>query len=91
MSLLIAVMAGLLVSCGKGSQGVGGSQIAMPDLQAITESIAAAAHYPADTMDITSSAVRFRISIRDATLAASDEGTRNSSAATLVAAVEQVF
>jgi hypothetical protein len=88
---LAAVVAGLLISCGTGPQSVSGSQIAIPDLQAITESIAGAAHYPANTIEITSSPVRFRISIRDAQLAVSDEGTRNAAAAALVAASEQVL
>src|SRR5450755_728980 len=84
--LLAAVVAGLLISFGTGPQSVSGSQIAIPNLQAITESIATAAHYPANTIEITSSPVRFRISIRDAQLAVSDEGTRNAAAAALVAA-----
>jgi len=88
---LTAVFAGLLVSCGTGPQSVSGSQIAIPDLQAITESIAGAAHYPANTIEIMSSPVRFRISIRDAQLAISDEEARNAAAATLVAASEQVL
>jgi hypothetical protein len=77
---LTAVFAGLPVSCGAGPQSVNGSQIAIPDLQTITESIAGAAHYPANTIEIMSSPVRFRISIRDAQLATSDEGTRNATA-----------
>ena len=89
--LLAAVVAGLLISFGTGPQSVSGSQIAIPNLQAITESIATAAHYPANTIEITSSPVRFRISIRDAQLAVSDEGTRNAAAAALVAASEQVL
>jgi hypothetical protein len=88
--LLAAVVAGLLISFGTGPQSVSGSQIAIPNLQAITESIATAAHYPANTIEITSSPVRFRISIRDAQLAVSDEGTRNAAAAAL-AASEQVL
>jgi len=89
--LLATFVAGSLISCGTGTQSVNGSQIAIPDLQAITESIAGAAHYPANTIEITSSPVRFRISIRDAQLAVSDEGTRNAAAAALVAASEQVL
>jgi hypothetical protein len=86
-----AIVAGVLISCGSGPQSVSGSQIAIPDLQAIAESIAGAAHYPANTIEITSSPVRFRISIRDAQLAISDEATRNAAAAALVAASEQVL
>jgi hypothetical protein len=78
--LLATIVAGSLVSCGTGTQSVNGSPIAIPDLQAITESIAGAAHYPANTIEITSSPVRFRISIRDAQLAISDEATRNATA-----------
>jgi hypothetical protein len=89
--LLATIVAGSLVSCGTGSHSVNGSQVAIPDLQAITESIAGAAHYPANTIEITSSPVRFRISIRDAQLAVSDEGARNAAAAALVAASEQVL
>jgi len=87
----MAVAALLLVSCGTRTQGVNGSVIAMPDLQGITESIASTAQYPANTIEITSSASRLRISIRDAKLAVSDEGTRNAAAASLVAASEQVL
>ena len=88
---LAAVIAGLLISCGTGTQSVGGGPIAIADLQAITEAIAGAAHYPANTIEITSSPVRFRISIRDAQLAVSDEAARNAAASALVAASEQVL
>jgi hypothetical protein len=86
-----AVVAASLVSCGTRTQSVNGSQIARPDLQGITESIANTAHYPENTIEITSSSSRFRISIRDAKLAGSDEATRNTAAASLVAASEQVL
>jgi len=87
----MAVATVSLVSCGTRTQGINGSQIAIPDLQGITESIANTTHYPANTIEITSSASRLRISIRDAKLAVSDEGTRNAAAASLVAASEQVL
>lgn len=87
----MAVAAISLVSCGTRTQGVNGSPLAIPDLQGITESIASTARYPANTIEITSSARRLRISIRDAKLAVSDEGTRNAAAASLVAASEQVL
>jgi hypothetical protein len=89
--LWTVVAVGSLVSCGTRTQSVNGSPIAIPDLQAITESLATVAHYPANTIEITSSPIRFRISIRDDKLAMSDEGTRNAAAAALVAAGEQVL
>jgi hypothetical protein len=88
---LLTIVAASLVSCGTGTQSVNGNQVAIPGLQAITESIPGATHYPANTIEITSSPVQFRISIRDAQLAVSDEGTRNAAAAALVAASEQVL
>jgi hypothetical protein len=87
----LAVAAVSLVSCGTRTQGVNGSPLAIPDLQGITESIARTVHYPANTIEITSSVRRLRVSIRDAKLAVSDEGTRNAAAASLVAASEQVL
>ena len=89
--LWTAIIAVSLTSCGTKAPVAGGSQAAIPDLQAITESIATVAHYPAGVIDVTSSAVRFRISIRDARLAVSDEAARNAAAAALVAACEQVL
>lgn len=89
--LLTAVVAGSLVSCGTGTPSTNSGQVATPDLQAITESIAGAAHYPVNTIEITSSPVRFRISILDAQLAVSGDGARNAAAAALVAASEQVL
>jgi ribonuclease PH len=86
-----AVVTGSLLACGTRTQSVNGSQLAISDLQAITESIATAAHYPSSTIEIMSSPIRFRISIRDAQLAVSDEATRNAAAAALVAASEQVL
>jgi hypothetical protein len=87
----MAVAAVSPASCGTRTQSVNGSRLAIPDLQGITESIAITAHYSANTIEITSSASQFRISIRDAKLAVSDEGTRNAAAASLIAASEQVL
>jgi type IV pilus biogenesis protein CpaD/CtpE len=87
----IAVAAVSLVACGTRAQGVNGSPLAIPDLQGISEFIASTARYPAITIEIASSARRLRISIRDAKLAVSDEGTRNAAGASPVAASEQVL
>jgi hypothetical protein len=85
------IVAGSLVACGTKTQSVGGSQVSAAGLEAMIESIATAAHYPANTIEILSSPVRLRISIRDAQLAAADEATRNAAAAALVAASEPVL
>ena len=89
--LWMAFAAGSLVSCVTRTQSVNGSQIAIPDLRAITESVATVGHCPANTIEITGSPIRFRISSRDDKLAMSDEGTRNAAAASLVSASERAL
>ncbi len=80
----------LVASCGMADRG-SGSQPFTQDIQGISDSIAAAAHYPTNAVELTSSAVRLRISVRDAKLATADEMTRNAAAAALVAVAEQVL
>ncbi len=84
----IAAVTALTASCGSGSNS--GTPFT-PDIQAISDAIATAAKYPMSAVELTSSQVRLRISVSDATLAMGDEVSRNNAAAALVAVAEQVL
>jgi hypothetical protein len=86
--LAIAAVTALTASCGAGPNS--GTPFT-PDIQAISDAIATAAKYPASAVELTSSAVRMRISVSDAKLATADETTRNSEATAIVAATEQIL
>src|ERR1035437_3612131 len=79
--IVVAELAGLVVSCGKGDSGSNSSRLFTPDIQAISDAVGTGAHSPASAIDLTSSPIRLRISVRDATLATADEATRNNAAA----------
>jgi hypothetical protein len=58
------------------------------DLDALANTVAAAAGYSASAVELTGSAVRLRININDAALSAVDQATRERVANDVVAAVE---
>jgi hypothetical protein len=89
--LVAAALTGLVASCGAGNPGPKESRQFTPDIQGISDAIAAGAHYPRNEIDLTSSEVRLRISVSDVKLAMSDETTRRNAAAALVAVAEQVL
>ncbi len=89
--LCATLLAGSLIACGTKVPNPGDRQSTTLDLPAITASVAAATHYPADTLEILTGPSRLRISIRDSQLAVSDEGSRNAAATAVVAACEQVL
>jgi hypothetical protein len=89
--LIIAAVAALTASCGMNGSGPRSGAPFTPDIQVISDAIATAAKYPTSAVELTSSQVRLRISVSDAKLAMADETTRNSEAAALVAATEQIL
>jgi hypothetical protein len=89
--LAIAAMAAPIASCGTGGSSTNTAAPFTPDIQVISDAIATAAKYPTGAVELTSSQVRLRIEVSDATLAMADEVTRNTAATSLVAAAEQVL
>jgi hypothetical protein len=87
---LVAVTA-LVASCGTGDRGSDSSRQFTPDMQSISDAIAKGAHFPAEAVELTSSPVRLRISVRDSKLATADETKRNMAAEDLVAVTEIVL
>src|SRR5450755_4691472 len=89
--LAIAAIAALTASCGMSGADPKFAAPFTPDIQVISDAIATAAKYPTGSVELTSSQVRLRISVSDATLAMADEVTRNNAATSLVAVAEQVL
>jgi hypothetical protein len=89
--LAAAAMTVLVASCGTADRSSTSNQPFTPDIQGISDAIATEAHYPTNAIELTSSQVRLRISVRDPKLATADEMTRNAAAAALVAVTEQVL
>ena len=89
--LPVAAMAVLIASCGMNASDSKSAAPFTPDMQGISDAIATAAKYPTSSVELTSSQVRMRIEVSDATLAMADEVTRNNAATSLVAAAEQVL
>jgi hypothetical protein len=87
----IAAMAAPIASCDMSGSNSNIAAPFTPDIQAISDAIATAAKYPTSAVELTSSQVRLRIEVSDATLAMADEVTRNNAARSLVAAAEQVL
>ena len=84
-------MAAPIASCGMSGSGSNTVAPFTPDIQVISDAIAGAAKYPTSSVELTSSQVRLRISVSDATLAMADEVARNNAATSLVSAAEQVL
>jgi hypothetical protein len=89
--LAIAAITAMTASCGLGGLDSNSSAPFTSDMQVIGDAIATAAKFPTGAVELTSSKVRLRISVSDASLATADETTRNNKAAELVAAAEQIL
>jgi hypothetical protein len=90
--LPLIIATGLLVaSCSKDGSSPPAETAFTADIRAIGDAIATVAKYPPGEFELTSSALRLRISVADAKLATADAGTRTSEAAGIVAAAEQIL
>lgn len=89
--LVTAALTVLVASCGMGQSASIASRPLAPDIQEISNAIAARAHYPTSAIKLASSEVQLRTEIGNAKLAMAHEATWNNATAALVGVAERVL